>query len=68
MRKGIARPGTESTVPMWESLERLVREKAQELIQQILEEVTNGQPPKSGKGSASLRSPKPLPVATSSGR
>ena len=38
MRKDIAGPGTESTTPMWESLERLVREKAQEFIQQILEE------------------------------
>jgi len=38
MRKDIAGPGTESTRPMWESLEGLVREKAQEFIQQILEE------------------------------
>lgn len=38
MRKDIAGPETESTVPMWESLEGLVREKAQEMIQQILEE------------------------------
>ena len=38
MRKDIAGPGTESTAAMWESLERLVREKAQEFIQQILEE------------------------------
>ena len=38
MRKDIAGPGTESTMPKWESLEGLVREKAQELIQQILEE------------------------------
>jgi putative transposase len=38
MRKDIAGPGRESTTPMWESLERLVREKAQEFVQQILEE------------------------------
>ena len=38
MRKDIAGPGTESTMPKWESLEGLVRGKAQELIQQILEE------------------------------
>ena len=38
MRKDIAGPGTESTMPKWESLGGLVREKAQELIQQILEE------------------------------
>ncbi|MFB3112558.1 MAG: IS256 family transposase [Gemmatimonadales bacterium] len=38
MRKDIAGPVTESTRPMWESLEEAVREKAQEFIQQILEE------------------------------
>jgi len=38
MRKDIAGPETESTGPMWESLEEAVREKAQEFIQQILEE------------------------------
>ena len=38
MRKDIAGPGTESTTPVWQSLEGLVREKAQEFIQQILEE------------------------------
>ena len=38
MRKDIAHPETESTEPMWESLERMVRERAQEFIQQILEE------------------------------
>jgi transposase-like protein len=38
MRKDIEGPETESTVPMWESLEGLVREKAQEFIQEILEE------------------------------
>ena len=38
MRKDIAGPGSESSTPMWESLERLVREKAQVFIQQILEE------------------------------
>ena len=38
MRKDTAGQETESTVPMWESLERLVREKAQAFIQQILEE------------------------------
>ena len=38
MRKDIAGPETESTTPVWESLERMVREKAQEFIQQILEE------------------------------
>ena len=36
--EGIAGPETESTTPMWESLEGLVREKGQEMIQQILEE------------------------------
>ena len=38
MRKKIAGPGSESTTPMWESLEGLVRKKAQEFIQEILEE------------------------------
>jgi len=38
MRKDIAGPETESTVAVWESLEGLVREKAQEFIQEILEE------------------------------
>ncbi|MFQ5537610.1 MAG: transposase [Gemmatimonadota bacterium] len=38
MKKDTAGPGTESTTPMWESLERMVRERAQEFIQQILEE------------------------------
>ena len=38
MGKNTVGPGTESTRPMWERLEGLVREKAQELIQQILEE------------------------------
>ena len=38
MRKDITGPETESTRPMWESLEGAVREKAQEFIQQILEE------------------------------
>ena len=38
MRKDTAGPGTKSTTPLWESLEGLVREKAQEMIQQILEE------------------------------
>jgi putative transposase len=38
MRKDIAGPGRKSTTPMWESLEELVREKAQQMIQQILEE------------------------------
>jgi len=38
MRKDIVGPESESRTPMWESLEGLVREKAQELIQQILEE------------------------------
>jgi len=38
MRKDIARQETESSRRIWEGLERLVREKAQEFIQQILEE------------------------------
>lgn len=38
MRKDIAGRETESTAPVWESLEGLVREKAQEFIQEILEE------------------------------
>ncbi len=38
MRKDIAGPETESSRRIWEGLERLVREKAQEFIQQILEE------------------------------
>ncbi len=32
MRKDVAGPGAESTMPKWESLGGLVREKAQELI------------------------------------
>ena len=38
MRKDIAGPETESTMPLWEGLEGVVREKAREFIQQILEE------------------------------
>ena len=38
MRNDIAGPETESTTAMWEGLEGVVREKAQEFIQQILEE------------------------------
>jgi transposase-like protein len=38
MKNDIAGPPTKSTTPMWEGLEGLVREKAQEFIQQILEE------------------------------
>ena len=38
MRKDIAGPETESTMPMWEGLKGVVREKAREFIQQILEE------------------------------
>ena len=38
MRKDIAGPETESTMPLWEGLDGVVREKAQEFIQQILEE------------------------------
>ena len=38
MRQDIAGPETESTMPLWEGLEGVVREKAQEFIQQILEE------------------------------
>ena len=38
MRNDIAGPETESTTVMWEGLEGVVREKAQEFIQQILEE------------------------------
>ena len=38
MRKDIAGPETESTMPLWEGLEGVVREKATEFIQQILEE------------------------------
>lgn len=38
MRKNIVGPEPESTTPLWEGLEGLVREKDQELIQQILEE------------------------------
>ncbi len=38
MRKNSAGPETESTTPRWECLEAMVREKAQELIQQVLEE------------------------------
>ena len=38
MKKDTADPGTGSTRPLWESLERMVRERAQEFIQQILEE------------------------------
>ena len=38
MRNDIAGPGPESTAAMWDTLEGLVREKAQDFIQQILEE------------------------------
>ena len=38
MRKDTAGQGSGSTTPTWESLEGFLREKAQELIQQILEQ------------------------------
>ena len=38
MRKDIVGPEGESRTPVWEVLEGTVREKAQEFIQQILEE------------------------------
>ncbi len=38
MKKDIAGPQTKSSTPLWKGLEGLVREKAQEFIQQILEE------------------------------
>ena len=38
MRKDIEGPETESTMPLWEGLEGVVREKAREFIPQILEE------------------------------
>ena len=38
MTKDIARPGIASSKPMWETLEGMVREKAQEFIQTIMEE------------------------------
>jgi hypothetical protein len=38
MREDIAGPHEQSTAPTWEALEGLVRQKAQEFIQHILEE------------------------------
>ena len=38
MREDIAGPESESSTPTWECLEALVREKAQEMVQRILEE------------------------------
>ena len=38
MREDIAGPRGASSRPMWETLEGMVREKAQEFIQQIMEE------------------------------
>ena len=38
MREDIAGPQDASSRPMWETLEGMVREKAQEFIQQIMEE------------------------------
>ena len=38
MRKDIAGPEAESTMPLWQGLEGVVREKAHEFIQEILEE------------------------------
>ena len=38
MREDIAGPQGASSRPMWETLEGMVREKAQEFIQQIMEE------------------------------
>ena len=38
MREDIAGPQGASSRPMWEMLEGMVREKAQEFIQQIMEE------------------------------
>ena len=37
MREDIAGPQGASSRPMWETLEGMVREKAQEFIQQIME-------------------------------
>ena len=38
MREDIAGPQGASSRPMWETLDGMVREKAQEFIQQIMEE------------------------------
>ena len=38
MREDIAGPPGASSRPMWETLEGMVRQKAQEFIQQIMEE------------------------------
>ena len=44
MREDIAGPQGASSRPMWETLERMVREKAQEFIQQIMEVVRSPAP------------------------
>ena len=43
MREDIAGPQGASSRPMWETLEGMVREKAQEFIQQIMEEAALGE-------------------------
>ena len=42
MREDIAGPRGASSRPMWETLEGMVREKAQEFIQQIMEDSAEG--------------------------
>ena len=44
MREDIAGPQGASSRPMWETLEGMVREKAQEFIQQIMEEEESRSP------------------------
>ena len=50
MREDIAGPQGASSRPMWETLEGMVREKAQEFIQQIMEEEESRSPHPSASG------------------
>ena len=63
MREDIAGPQGASSRPMWETLEGMVREKAQEFIQQIMEEEVTSY--KAGRSqSAGVRWTRPRATAT----
>ena len=63
MREDIAGPQGASSRPMWETLEGMVREKAQEFIQQIMEEEVTELLGRRGQ-SAGVRWTRPRATAT----
>ena len=63
MREDIAGPQGASSRPMWETLEGMLREKAQEFIQQIMEEEVTELLGRRGQ-SAGVRWTRPRATAT----